>query len=60
VARDQKSGTGTDVADRLGRIYRVVRRNSMLEGRLESSVAKPTPLSLLVEDDKEVTLVLGK
>lgn len=60
VPRDPKSGKGTDVADSFGRIYRVIPRNRVLEGRLEASLAAPTPISLLVEDDREVILILGK
>ena len=60
VPKDGKNGTGTNVADTFGRIYRVVKRNSKLEGKLEGPSAKPVPVSLLIEDDKELTLVLGK
>jgi hypothetical protein len=60
VPMDQRAGSGTTVTDSLGRIYRVVKRDSRLEGRLESPSHAPKEVSVLVQDDKEMSVVLGQ
>ncbi len=53
-------GSGSDVSDNLGRIFRLVKRHGKLEGVVKAERGGQARVSLLVTDDTELKLVLHK
>jgi len=52
--------SGSAMSDSLGRIFRVVKRNQRLEGRVTKAGRSSGPISLSVEDDVELKVVLKR
>jgi hypothetical protein len=53
-------GSGSDVSDRLGRIFRLARRNSKLEGVVQEVAGGQARIAVLCSDDIEMKVILHR